>query len=184
MIKERRSVRKYKDEIVDKKTVEDIIEDCRFAPSWGNTQTARYNIITDPKIINELAEKCVSGFVYNMKTLKHAKNVAVISFVKGKSGAFEKDKAAALGFKDGYVTSKGSAWEVFDSGIATQTFCLSAYDHGVGTCILGVIEDENIKKVLSLPDEETVAVIVTFGYPDETPQAPPRKEVAELARFY
>ncbi len=185
MIKERRSVRRYEDKIVDKGVVEAIIEDCRFAPSWGNTQIARYNIVTDPELIKALADKCVNGFVYNMKVLKHAKNVAVISFVKGKSGAFEPEKAKEMGFgDDGYVTSKGSAWEVFDAGIATQTFCLSAHEHGIGTCIMGVIDDANIKQVLSLPEEETVATVVTFGYPTETPKAPPRKEVSELVRYY
>ncbi|ONI44915.1 nitroreductase [Candidatus Epulonipiscioides gigas] len=184
MIKERRSIRKYEDKVVEKEVVEKIIDEARYAPSWGNTQIARYNIITDPNIISELADKCVKGFIYNVKVLKNAKNVAVISFVKGKSGAFDEEKAKALGFeKSGYVTSKGSDWEVFDAGIATQTFCLAAHKYGIGTCIMGVIDDENIKKTISLPEGETVAAVVTFGYPTEAPKPTPRKEVSEITRY-
>jgi len=41
MIKERRSVRKYRNEKVDRKTMETIVEISRWAPSWANTQIAR-----------------------------------------------------------------------------------------------------------------------------------------------
>jgi len=40
MIKERRSVRKYRDGKVDRKTMEEIVEISRWAPSWANTQIA------------------------------------------------------------------------------------------------------------------------------------------------
>ncbi len=84
-IKERRSIRKFKDELIDTETMEDIIDIARFAPSWANTQIARYTFITNKDVIEKLANDGVRGFVYNMKTLKEAKNVVVLSFIKGKS---------------------------------------------------------------------------------------------------
>lgn len=53
----------------------------------------------------------VKGFVYNINTLKNAKGVAVLSFVKGKSGKLDLEK-------DDYATLKAHVWEVFDAGIA------------------------------------------------------------------
>ena len=41
-IKERRSIRKYKSDKVSKETIEKIIDAARYAPSWKNSQTARY----------------------------------------------------------------------------------------------------------------------------------------------
>jgi len=174
MIKERRSVRKYKDMKVDRETMKEIVDIAKWAPSWGNFQVARYTLVDDPALITRIGTEGVNGFVYNVDTLKNAKGVAVLSFVKGKSGKLDKDE---------YVTSKDSAWEVFDAGIACQTFCLAAHAKGVGTVVMGVIDDASISEIVGLPEEETVAALVVYGYPDETPAATPRLETEALMRF-
>ena len=51
MIKERRSVRKYKDEKVDRETMREIVDIARWAPSWVNYQIARYTLVDDEEII-------------------------------------------------------------------------------------------------------------------------------------
>lgn len=89
MIKERRSVRKFKNEKVDRKIMKEIVDIARWAPSWVNYQVARYTLIDNEEIIQKLANDAVKGFVYNMNTLKNAKGVAVLSFVKGKSGRLD-----------------------------------------------------------------------------------------------
>ncbi len=184
LIKGRRSVRRYKEEIVPKNVMKNIIEGARYAPSWGNTQIARYTLVTDTTVIEQLAEKCVKGFVYNVKALKKAKNVAVLSYVQGKSGVFDADKAKLVNLQEGeYVTDKGATWEEFDAGIACQTFCLSAYAQGVGTCVMGVIEPATIADVISLPEDETVAALIIYGYPDEEPKPTPRHDVDDITRY-
>lgn len=177
MILERRSIRKYKNEIVDSEVMKEIIDVARYAPSWANFQIARYNLITNEDIIKQITDKGVNGFAYNIKTLKNAKNVAVISFVQGKSGKLDLDK-------EDYATNKANQWEMFDAGIACQTFCLAAHERGIGTCIFGVIDDKSIAKILDLPEGETVAAVVTYGYPDEDIEPTPRKATEEITRFY
>lgn len=174
MIRERRSVRKFKNEKVDRETIKDIISVSRWAPSWANFQVARYTLVDDKSIISRLATDGVKGFVYNVNTLKNAQGVAVLSFVKGKSGKLEGDD---------YATSKGNVWEVFDAGIACQTFCLAAHAKGVGTCVFGVIDENSISEIVGLPEEETVAALIVYGYPDEKPAPTPRKDVDEIMRF-
>ena len=177
MIKERRSVRKFKNEKVDHDTMKEIIEIARWAPSWANFQVARYTLVDDSTIIKKLSTDGVKGFVYNSKTLEEAKGVAVLSFVKGKSGKLDPEK-------DEYATDKANVWEVFDSGIACQTFCLAAHAKGVGTCIMGIIDDESISKIVGLPEEETVAGLIVYGYEDgEHVKPTPRKDVADILRF-
>ncbi|WP_294348600.1 nitroreductase family protein [uncultured Clostridium sp.] len=174
MIKDRRSVRKFKDEKVDREVIREIVDIAKWAPSWVNYQIARYTIVDDESIIKELANEGVNGFVYNIDTLKNAKGVAVLSYVKGKSGTYDKK----------YITTKGESWEVFDAGIACQTFCLAAHAKGVGTCIMGVIDEKSIAKIVNLPEEETVAALIVYGY-EEGKHAEPtkRKSVDEIMRF-
>ncbi len=174
MIKQRRSVRKYKQETVDRKLLEEIVEISRFSPSWANYQVARYTFIDDVEKIERIRQEGVLSFSYNMNTLKQTKGLLVLSVVKGKSGRLGDDE---------YSTSKTNTWEIFDAGIACQTFCLAAHAKGIGTCIFGVIDDKAIAEIAELPEQETVTALITYGYPDETPAPTPRKDVSELVRY-
>ena len=173
-MEERRSIRKFKNEKVDRELMKEIVDIAKWAPSWVNYQIARYTLVDDEEIIKEIAHEGVNGFVYNIDTLKNAKGVAVLSFVKGKSGTYDEK----------YITSKGNTWEIFDAGIACQTFCLAAHAKGVGTCIMGVIDDKSIAKIVNLPEEETVAALIVYGYEDGHPAPSKRKNVDEIMRFY
>lgn len=177
MLLTRRSIRKYKDEVVSLELMKEIVDIAKFAPSWANFQITRYNFITNEDIIKQITEKGLNDFTYNIKTLKHAKNVAVISFVKGKSGKLDLEKGD-------YATTKQNQWEMFDVGIACQTFCLAAHERGIGTCIFGVIDDKSISEILGLPEEETVAAVVTYGYPAEHIATSPRKETKDIVRCF
>jgi len=176
MIKGRRSVRQFKDTKVDRSVLEEIVEVARFAPSWANFQVARYTFVDDTAKIKALATDGVNGFVYNIDTLKNAKGVAVLSFVKGKSGKLDPDASD-------YATSKSNVWEVFDAGLACQTFCLAAHAKGVGTCIMGIIDEQSISEILNLPKEETVAALIVYGYQDGDVEVTPRKKADEIMRF-
>jgi len=177
MIKERRSVRKFKNEKVDRELMKEIIEVSRWAPSWANYQIARYTLVDDEATIAKFANDGVKGFVYNIKTLENAKGVAVLSFVKGKSGKLAPEKGD-------FETSNTQLWEAFDAGIACQTFCLAAHAKGVGTCIFGVIDEDSISKIVNLPADETVAALIVYGYEDGPHVTPtPRKDVDAICRF-
>ncbi|MBK5254248.1 MAG: nitroreductase family protein [Peptostreptococcaceae bacterium] len=176
MIKERRSVRKFKDVKVEREVLQEIVEAARYAPSWGNFQIARYTFVDNLDTIKAISNDGVNDFVYNINTLKNAKGVAVLSFVKGKSGKLDVES-------DDYVTSKSNVWEVFDAGLACQTFCLAAHAKGIGTCIMGIINDKSISKIVDLPEEETVAALIVYGYQEGEVPATPRKSVDEIMRF-
>lgn len=174
MIKERRSVRKYRDQKVDRALMKEIIEVSRWAPSWANFQVARYTIVDNEEMIQAIYERGVNGFTYNMKTLKNTTGVMVLSYVKGKSGTYDKS----------YATSKAEAWEMFDAGIACQTFCLAAHAKGVGTCIFGIIDDREVAQIVGLPESETVAAIITYGFEEGEHAAPTmRKETEAIMRI-
>ncbi len=174
MITGRRSVRKYKEERVSRETMDKIMEATRWSPSWANFQVARYTVVEDKSLIARITDEGVHGFAYNIGTLRNATGVIVLSHVKGKSGRLS---------SDGYATSKGSSWETFDAGIACQTLCLAAHAYGVGTCIFGVIDDEVIGNIVSLPADESVAAIITFGYPDEEVKPTSRYGIEKIVRY-
>ena len=112
----RRSVRKFKDQAVTAEDIKGIIEIAKYAPSWKNTQTPRYIAVLDDDMKKQVASDCVLGFESNQKTISAAPALIVVTTIDGRSG-YEKDGTP--------TTSKGTHWQSFDAGIATQTFCLA-----------------------------------------------------------
>lgn len=176
MLRERRSVRKYKDEKVDRKLIEEIIETATYSPTWANSQTARYNVIEDREIIERIANESMNGIDFNAKTVARAPGVIVLSTVKGLSGYIPGGNEIA--------TSKGDTWEMFDAGIAAQTLCLAAHEKGIGTVIMGIFDDKVAAEVLNLPDNEVVNAIIPYGYIMKEQNTPPRMSVDEVMRVY
>ncbi len=170
----RRSVRKFHAQAPEKSIVEQIISAAACAPSWKNTQIARYIAITDTEMKQKLADTCMLDFKFNQDTAKAAPMVVAMTIVEKRSG-YERDGS--------FSTSQGTHWQSFDAGIAAQTFCLAAHDLGLGTVIMGVFDTEKVGTLLSIPEGQTCAALIALGYPAETPQMPKRKTVSELVTY-
>lgn len=173
-IETRRSIRNFKDTPVPHDLIEKIVKVASYAPSWKNTQVARYVVVENKEIQEKIANDAVLGFSYNTGTITKAAALVVVTMVHGRSG-YEKDGS--------FTTSKEDRWEVFDTGIATQTFCLAAHDLGLGTVIMGIFDDSKVAELIGLEEGQKVAALISIGYPDEEPKAPARKDVSELLRF-
>lgn len=170
-IKTRRSIRKFKKGKVEPEKVEKIVEAASFAPSWKNTQIVRYHLIQNEELLRRISEECFMGFEHNKGILSGADNLVVLSMVTGRCG-FEKDGS--------YSTKKGDRWQMFDAGIAAQTFCLAAHEYGIGTVILGIFDEDRVKDIIGLEENQQAAALIVLGYPDIEPTAPPRKGTDEL----
>lgn len=174
-IKERRSIRKFQDKKVPHELLEEIVNTAAFAPSWKNTQIARYIVVEDREKIQAIAsDDCTLGFSYNVKTMAHAPALVLLTMVKGRSG-YEKDGS--------FTTPKGDRWEMFDAGIAAQTFCLAAHEKGLGTVIMGIFDENRVASIVDIPQGQQLAAIIPIGYPDGVPTAPPRKDASQLLTF-
>ena len=58
-IRSRRSIRKYQPKPVPHEVIEQIVADAAYAPSWKNTQIARYVLVEDRTTIDKMAEEMV-----------------------------------------------------------------------------------------------------------------------------
>ena len=173
-IKTRRSVRRFTEQPVTKEDVEPIVAAAAFAPSWKNTQIARYTLVTDPACKQRLADECMMDFAFNQKTASNAPALVVLTMRTERSG-YERDGS--------FSTSQGTHWQSFDAGIAAQTFCLAAHAQGLGTVILGIYEEEKVRAVIDIPEGEAVAALIAIGYPAEEPVCPKRKDTDTLLRM-
>ena len=170
----RRSIRKFQPTPVSPDTIRAIVAVAAYAPSWKNSQTTRYTLLTKREEIDRVADECTMGFQKNIDTLHGAPALVVLTTVNDRSG-YERDGS--------FSTSKGTHWQSFDAGLAAEAFCVAAHDAGLGTVILGIYDEGKVKAVLNLPETESVSALIPIGVPAESPAAPKRKDVAELLRI-
>ena len=157
-IKERRSIRKFDtSREVSKELIESVIDTARFAPSWKNTQVTRYTVLTG-EAKDKLAA-CTEIWAKNGDIMRNAPMVVALSIIDKRSG-----------------------WQMFDSGIAAQTFCLAAFDAGLSTVIMGLYDD-NAAEVIGIPEGQILTALIAVGYADEAPSAPNRKEITDLITY-
>ena len=171
-IKERRSIRKFKNDKIEHSILDSIISNASFSPSWKNTQITRYIAIEDKSIIQKIADNFTPEF--NANIVKQVSTLIAVTFIKGRCG-FERDGS--------FSTQKEDRWQMFDVGAACQTFCLAAHEAGLGTVIMGIWDEDGITELLDIPETQELAALIAIGYPDETPVAPRRKSVEELLTY-
>ncbi|WP_099469026.1 nitroreductase family protein [Konateibacter massiliensis] len=170
-IKSRRSVREFTDQKVSHPILEQIVEAASFSPSWKNTQISRYVVVEDNEIKQNIMEYVSEG---NKRILAGTQTLVVVTYIKNRSG-FERDGS--------YTTKKEGSWQMFDAGVASQTFCLAAHELGVGSVIMGIFDEDEIARVIDLSEDRAVAALIAIGYETEHPNAPKRKTVEDLLEY-
>ncbi len=174
IIQGRRSVRKFTNQPIPHETIEKIVQDAIYSPSWKHSQIARYIYIEDKEIIGKIAEDMILGFDFNKKSLLSCAGVMVVAYVTNRSG-FERDGS--------FSTPKEEGFEMFDAGIASQTLCLSAHGNGIGSVITGYFDEDKIIELLGMDANQKIGSLICMGYADETPVSPKRKTVADVLSY-
>lgn len=171
-IKTRRSIRKFKPDPVDHALLESLIETASYSPSWKSSQITRYTAIEDSSILDKIVTDYTPDF--NANIIKQAPMLIAVTFVKGRCG-YERDGS--------FSTKKEDRWQMFDVGVASQTFCLAAHEAGLGTVIMGIWDEDGITELLNIPENQELGALIAIGYPDIDPAAPKRKSVNDLLTY-
>ncbi len=149
----RRSVRKYKPEPVPAEDLERILEAGRQAPSAGNRQPWHFIVVTDRDQRRAVAEAC--------------------------NGQMWMADAGAIICACG-VPALSERWYRVDPAIAVQNMVLAAWALGYGTCWIGAFSEEAVRRVLGIPPDLSVLALTPVGVPDESPDARPRQDTADV----
>lgn len=173
LIKQRQSVRKYKENPVEREKIGKIIEAVHLAPSACNSQPWKIIIVDDPKLKNEVAQATFSKTISFNKFAVQAPVLAVLVIEKAKL-------IAQIG-----GSIKNMEYPKIDIGIAAAHFCLQAAELGLGTCMIGWFDEKKIQQLLNIPEKRKVGLVITLGYPPEDYKLRQkiRKPVEEICGF-
>lgn len=168
-INNRRSIRKFKTDKVEKEVILELIKSAQKAPSWKNSQVSRYYVVEDLKeeVMSALPE-------FNQNSSKDAPVLIVSTVVNGRSG-FERDGSYTTHLKEGF--------QYFDNGLQIENLCLKAYEMGLGTLIMGIYDVDKIREILQIPEEQIIVSVIALGYPDINPEMPKRKDLTDIVIF-
>ena len=148
---------------VEQEKLDAILEAVRLAPSACNGQPYHLTVCRGE------AAKAVAKATMGMGMNKFAAEAPVLIVISEEAYV----KTAALGAK-----VKGNDYRSIDIGIAAAYLTAEAAAQGLGTCILGWLDDEKIREICGL--SRPVRLVVTLGYAADTPREKKRKKIEDL----
>jgi len=155
ILRNRRSIRRYKDREIEKEKIELLKEAALRSPSSRGINPWRFIFITDKALLESLSRAKERGS----------------SFLKG----------AALGVVVTAVREESDVW-VEDCSIASIILQLVGSSLGLGSCWIQIRKrghssnltaEDYVKQVLGLSEDFLVQSIISFGYPDEVKRLVP-----------
>ena len=158
VVRQRRSVRKYRPDPVPQAKIDAVLEAARLAPSWANGQCWTFIVVSDPKVKHELA-RAGNDWIEDAP-------VVIVACADPKQSGVKGDQSYYL----------------LDIGIAMEHLALAATEQGLGTCWIGWFDEKKARKALAVPDAIRVVASIPLGYPDESPEPRPRKSLGEIVR--
>ena len=162
----RQSCRSYNaDREVEREKLDAVLEAVRLAPSACNAQPYHVTVCTGETA--KAVAKATMGVGFNQFT-SQAPVVIVLS-------EEPYNKTAALGAK-----LKGNDYRSIDIGIAAAYLTAEAAAQGLGSCIIGWMDDQTVRDICGL--KHPARLVVTLGYPGEkdSPRVKMRKELSQL----
>lgn len=173
LIQERQSVRKYLDKPVEEEKLKLCLDAARLAPSASNSQPWTFVVVNNPELLKQLAP--LSSGPLNSFNLFVDQAPVVVAMVM--------EKPKLLTELGGRLKKK--EFPLMDIGIAAEHFCLQATELGLGTCMLGWFDEAGIKKLLQIPKNKSLALLITLGYAPENYRMRKkiRKSFGDVVRF-
>ena len=162
LVAKRKSVRVFLPTPIDRTVLDKCLEAARLAPSACNAQPWHFIICDKTPLRETLAKEAFSG-IYSMNSF--AKEAPALIVVTQKT-----TKAAP---KLGGLF-QGIDFGLIDIGIACEHFQLAAAEENLGTCMLGWFNSRAVRKILKLPKNLKIVLMIAVGYPS-TPMGGPKK---------
>ena len=157
-ISQRYSVRAYKATDVDEDKLKKILEAARLSPSASNRQDWKFIVVKNKETKKKLAKAA-----FGQAFIGEAPIVIVACGTESKS-----------------VMGCGQPTHTVDVSIACAFMIIQAYELGLGTCWIGAFEQDEAKKILSIPDHVRIVAMTPVGYPDEPASKKLRKSLNQI----
>jgi nitroreductase len=160
-IQERYSVRGYQDRPVEDEKLKRIMEAAGLAPSARNRQEWRYVVVRDEGRRQQLMAAA------NGREFVGRAPVII----------------AACSRDDHYMMGCKQPATQIDVAISIEHIALQAVEEGLGTCWIGAFDSDAARRAIGAPDDVSVMLLMTLGYPDDPPRPKTRLPMDEVVMY-
>jgi nitroreductase len=181
VLRQRKMVRNYTDEPVEREVVERIVARGRKAPSGGFSQGLRLVVVTEEATRRRIAELAQEP-EYVAQGFQPWISMAPVHVVVGmrEESYHERYRKPDKLLEDGSEISWHVPWWWVDAGKGMMLLLLAAIDEGLGAGVFGLFPEENnerLRDLLGMPADVTVVGVVTIGHaaPDDRAGSSRRK---------
>tara|TARA_Y100000310_G_scaffold318480_1_gene372627 strand:+ start:17638 stop:18198 length:561 start_codon:yes stop_codon:yes gene_type:complete len=169
-IKERRSVRAYKDKPIEKEKIDEILECGLMAPNARHLQPWKFIVLQNKELIKEIAKRIQDKVIDNQRYY----------FVKERAQTKEDAIFYSVPLVIFILGDKTNHWSKIDCSLAAENMMLAAKSLGIASCPIGmarfVKEEKDIIEKLKFPENYELIITLVFGYADEEPEPKERNK--------
>lgn len=145
----RRSYRKFDESrLISKDDIDEILNSIKFASCANNRQYLRFISVENKDKVLEIFDntKWAASLPNNMGRPKEGERP--VYFI------------AILSDEDKKLRFNG-----IDEGLVISNLTLVAAEKGIGSCIIGSVNDKKMREILNYEDNYSCEVVIAFGYP-------------------
>jgi nitroreductase len=150
-IQKRLSIRRYADASIPDEHMDILFKAMQLAPSASNRQNWEFVFVRDQDLKQRLVPACMNQ-----------------GFIKG------------CAYFIAAVADPILKWHMVDITIALTQFTLQAVELGYGTCWMGAFDEEDVKRVLEIPEDKKVVICMALGTPTGKHVPRGRKAIEEF----
>lgn len=163
VVKSRQSIKKFKNTPINTEKLARMINAAMMSPSWKNNTSYRFILVDEKKELEQISKAIINKDNSAAQSILEAPMTAVVVADPGASGEVENRE-----------------YYLVDSAIAMEHFVLSATNEGYGTCWIAAIDEDIVKKTLSIPQNYKVVAITPIGEIAESKEHSDKKDVSEF----
>ena len=179
----RRSVRKYKNIPVSEEDIRDIIEAGLMAPSASNLQPWYFVAVSRRDKLDEIRDTMqkVSQIVMPSLEDRFKNYPRIVAETRHFISMLGDAPLCVLVFlyKDDETYQRKETELMQSTAAAIENMLLTAYDKGIGSCWMTSPLESGLNAALKekfAPEKGKMVALLTFGYPDQEPKMPRRRE--------
>ena len=136
-VRGRIEIREFKADPVPEAVLRKILEAGRWSPSQRNRQPWHFIVVQEPETLKQLAAMAPSG-------------------------PYLADAPLAIA-----VATEGARMPLVDGTRAISNMQLVAWEEGLGSCWVGGVDRDGVKRLLGIPEACELITVLPFGYPTD-----------------
>jgi len=180
VIKNRRSVRKYREKPVSINVIKELLKESTLAPNAGNEQPWKFTIVNNKTMLKRISDESKKNILARIAAnpSDYAKKYRVM-LQNASFNVFYNAPCLVLILGSTHLKNL-----YVDCALAAGYLMMAATSRGLGTCWVNFgteIQDPGLKQALGIPDGDTIVAPIALGYPEKIPPAPRRKKPDILA---